>query len=170
MKTVLARAARLLARMARLLRALHPMFARPNDAWAKAKLSPEEYSVYARMDARDREHAVRVAQKLLQLQPNSNPLVVRAAILHDCGKQVRPYSVVERVLVGLVNEKPSNEMILNPEKKLSAQEVRQHHASIGANLIRDAGGDARVATIVERHHAPSGDTDAELIHTVDELE
>ena len=133
-----------------------------------------EYGVYIRMDARDREHAVRVAQKLLELHPNASDVLVRAALLHDCGKLLRPYIWCERIAVGLVQRPMSAptrlEGLLN--RSYSALEIRLLHPLIGAALIRQAGGDERVAEIVERHHNPRdfGDVDALVIHDVDELE
>ncbi len=164
----------LIGRLNRLLRAIHPSLARPDDAWAAARLPPLEHGVYIRMDVRDREHAVRVAQKLLELHPNASDLLVRAALLHDCGKLLRPYIWCERIAVGLV-QRPAKtpiqfESLLH--HNFSALEIRLLHPLIGAALIRQAGGDERVAEIVERHHNPRayGDVDTMLIHEVDELE
>ena len=137
-------------------------------------MPPLEYSVYIRMDVRDREHAVRVAQKLLELHPNASDVLVRAALLHDCGKLLRPYIWLERIVVGLV-QRPAKTPIhfeSSLHHNFSALEIRLLHPLIGAALIRQAGGDERVAEIVERHHNPRDfrDIDATMIHDVDELE
>ena len=166
----------LIGRLNRLVRAIHPALARPDDAWAAVQLPPLEYAVYARMDARDREHAVRVAQKLLELHPDASDLLVRAALLHDCGKLLRPYIWLERIAVGLVQRPIATSSALLREDWFthcySALEIRLLHPMLGAALIRQAGGDERVAEIVERHHNPwtHDDADARLIHDVDELE
>jgi putative nucleotidyltransferase with HDIG domain len=150
----------LFGRLNRLLRAMRPEFAKPDDAWAQMRLPDAEYRVYASMDARDREHAVRIAKKLLKLKPNASDLLVRAALLHDCGKQVRPYSWRERIWVGL-----------QPLAKTNFDDlIAALHPQLGAALIRAAGGDPRVAQIVERHHQAGDDADAAWIHAVDELE
>lgn len=161
-------------RLNRLLRAMHPRLAKPDDVWAAQKQPPLEYALYTRMDARDREHAVRIAQKLLELHPSASAILVRAALLHDCGKLLRPYNWMERIAVGLV-QRPMRtpvqlEGLLNHD--YSALEIRLLHPVLGAALIRQAGGDERVAQIVERHHNPRayGDADAMMIHDVDELE
>ena len=164
----------LVGRLNRLLRAIHPGLARPDDAWAAAQLPTLEYGVYIRMDARDREHAVRVAQKLLELHPAASAVLVRAALLHDCGKLLRPYIWCERIAVGLVQRPMKTPLQLGGllHHKYSALEIRLLHPLIGAALIRQAGGDERVAEIVERHHNPwtFDDADAMVIHQVDELE
>ena len=162
----------LAGRLNRLLRAVQPSFARPDDAWAALRLPPLEYAVYARMDPRDREHATRVARKLLELYEDANDELVRAALLHDCGKLLRPYVWLERIAAGL-SHRAIAEAVLPADwnsRRFTALELRLLHPQIGAALIREAGGSQRVAQIVERHHFPNGDADAAIIHAVDELE
>jgi HD domain len=155
----------------RLGRALSPALARPDDAWAAARLPEPELGVYRRMDPRDREHAVRVARTLLERHPNAGGEVVRAALLHDCGKLVRPYRLLERVWIGmLAPEGPRTAARASVTGSLTAIGVRNHHPQIGADLILEAGGHPRVAEIVRRHHRPDGDLEAEWIHAIDDLE
>ncbi len=161
-----------LGRLRRLLRAAHPRLAAPDDLWARTRLPDAEFTVYAAMDPRDREHAVRVARRVLELHPDASDVLLRAALLHDSGKQVRPYVWLERIAAGLV-ERPVQGPPLEADwrsRPYSALEVRLRHPQFGAALIRAAGGDPRVAEIVERHHAPGDDADARVIHAVDELE
>ncbi len=161
-----------MGRFYRLARALLPWLARPDDDWAKKRLTPAEFAVYINMDARDREHAVRVSKKLIDLYPDSSLVLQRATLLHDCGKSVRPYSVFERVWVGLFYEaRDAQTRVLDFKTRgLSAIEVKKFHPQIGASLILAAGGDARVAEIVAKHHVPGSDLDAQRVHEMDELE
>ncbi len=124
------------------------------------------------MDARDREHAVRVTKKLIRLYPDSSLILQRATLLHDCGKLVRPYNVFERVLVGFLYkvQGPEAQVLNFNTQNLSASQVKRFHPQIGSSLILNAGGDARVAEIVARHHHPGSDSDAQKVHQVDELE
>jgi putative nucleotidyltransferase with HDIG domain len=135
-------------------------------------LTKAESGVYLNMDARDREHAVRVTKRLLEKYPNSSLILQRATLLHDCGKSVRPYNVLERVMVGLLFRVDDSDarVTIFKQQKPSAFEVKKHHPQIGANLILAAGGDARVAEIVAKHHAPGNDPDAQKVHELDELE
>ena len=157
-------ARQLRARARRLLRSVSPHTARPDDAWAAARLTSAERGVYLAMDPRDREHAVRVARHLASAHPDAPGELIAAALLHDCGKSVRPYHVVERVLVGLVP------LRLAEAAPAGALHVRAHHPEIGARLIRDAGGRTRVAQLVAWHHTPHRDTGAALLHRYDDLE
>ncbi len=161
-----------MGRMFRLARALSPRFANPDDHWARTILAESEFAVYSKMDARDREHALRVTKKLLGLYPDSSLILQRATLLHDCGKSVRPYNVFERVLVGLLYQaREADARVLDfKHRRLSALEVKRFHPQIGSSLILEAGGEARVAEIVARHHAPGDDLDAMRVHEVDELE
>ena len=158
-------------RINRLFRAMRPEFAKPDDAFAARYLPASEYKIYANMDARDREHAVRVAQFLLTQKPNASPILLRAALLHDCGKQVRPYRWRERVWAGLQPiPKLDFDNAMKKKRPLNALEVRALHPQLGARLVLGAGGDPRVAQIIERHHNPQDDADAAWIHAVDESE
>jgi HD domain len=160
-----------LGKIGRLFRALSPAQARPDDVWAAQQLPKPELEVYQRMDPRDREHAVRVAKKLLELHPQASSEVVRAALLHDCGKLVRPYNLLERVIVGLIApEGPRSSQTSNGLQAMTALDVRNNHPAIGAKLILEAGGDSRVAELVRNHHRPQGDLEATWIHQIDDLE
>lgn len=148
----------------RLSRSLQASQARPDDAWALTQLTPAEARLYLGMDARDREHACRVTRALLTAHPEVSPALRAAALLHDCGKSVRPYQIYERVLVGLVPGRLSRAL------PFGALYVRGAHPVLGAELVRRIGGRARVADLVERHHTPGGDAEAALLHRFDDLE
>lgn len=154
-----------LGKMTRLGRSLRESDAHPDDAWAQTHLNPGERRVYLGMDARDREHACRVTRHLLRDHPRAKPELIAAALLHDCGKSVRRYSVVERVLVGLI---PHRLVTLLPP--IGPIGVRAAHPEMGATLIARAGGRPRVAQLVVRHHHSVGDPEAALLHHYDEME
>ena len=47
-------------------------------------------------------------------------------------------------------------------------QAKVHHPTYGAQMILAAGGCGRVASLVERHHDPAGDPDAEWLRLVDD--
>lgn len=152
------------AKLRRLSQSLRSTQASPDDAWALVWLTPGEVRVYLGMDARDREHALRVTRALLAEVSDAPPELLAAALLHDCGKQLRPYRVWERVAAGLI---PNRLAALLP---LGPLWVRGQHPALGARLLRAAEARERVAELVERHHRPGTDEAAALLHRYDNLE
>ncbi|WP_424949424.1 HD domain-containing protein [Deinococcus sp.] len=158
------RVARLPAKLRRLARSLTAGQANPDDAWAARQLEQGEWRVYLGMDARDREHALRVAHALLLACPDASAELLAAALLHDCGKQLRPYRVWERVATGLIPGRLARYL------PIGALWVRGRHPELGARLLRAAAARERVASLVERHHMPGEDHEAALLHRYDNLE
>lgn len=135
-------------RLKRLFRSLFPRWEKPDDAFALAFLQGEERALYLSMDPRDRAHGVRVAQRLLKRYPDAPPFAVRAALLHDAGKAVRPYRPLERILTGLYTPPvPPYPLRGGP---MGAFQVRCHHPLYAAERIQDP----EVRTLVLEHHRP----------------
>ena len=147
--------------------ALFPALARPDDALAKALLLEAEYDLYKTMDVRDRAHACAVTRQLLARYPDASPELRRAALLHDVGKARARYNPWLRILAALYTPRR-----VAPEPRLSgvrgAWQLKQHHDRYGAALILRAGGDARVAELVARHHAGAAhDSEAARLRETD---
>lgn len=148
----------------RLARSFRAEQARPDDVWAHFYLQTLEFEFYQRIDPRDREHGLRVAKQLLEAHPNAREELIAAAILHDCGKSVRSYHVLERVLVGLIPYGKGAGSRFEPIR------VRNQHPQIGAELLRKSGGRLEVARLIEAHHCPQDDEEAQVLHFFDDLE
>ena len=151
----------------RTARAFVPSLARPDDAFAAAWLPPEEHVLYARMDPRDRDHACRVARAVLALAPEADPLVVRAALLHDVGKAEAPYRAWERIAVHVYT--PAEDVAERCYGRSLTAAWRRHrgHAERGAAIVLAAGGDARVAALVRAHHDADGPDGLALLQRAD---
>lgn len=162
------RAGRFARRVRRLVRALHPALARPNDDFAQRALPPELFTLFKTLDPRDREHALAVTRRVLKARPEASEALVQAALLHDCGKALRPFYLVERLLVGLW----ASRAIASPSPGYwpNAFEARRRHADLGAQLVLDAGGTTQVAELVRAHHNADADADALAIFAADALE
>mgnify|MGYP000636094446 CR=1 FL=1 len=112
------------------------------------------------MDTRDRWHAVAVARLVLRMKPDAPDRLVRAALLHDVGKSVRPYRLAERIAGHVL-----------PDAWLGTQRgaagyVKRYHARLGAAMVREVGGSEAVAQLVEQHErtdAPAGSELAVLV-------
>jgi len=149
------------SRLKRLYKAFVQSQAKPDDDWALAELNTEEALVYRAMDVRDREHAVRVAKRLLERYPDAPGFAVRAALLHDCGKALRPYRPLERILTSLFDLEVPIEPLSRGWR--GAWQIRRYHAEYGAMRILDP----EVAQIVREHHRPES-LWARRLHEVDE--
>ncbi|WP_022797399.1 hypothetical protein [Thermus islandicus] len=136
-----------LGRLRRLLWALLVREA-PDDAFALGFLVGEERELYLSMDPRDRAHGVRVARRLISLYPEAPDFVVRAALLHDAGKALRPYCPLERVLTGIYA--PPVPPYPLRGGLFGAFQVRRHHPLYAALRLQDP----RVRALVLEHHAP----------------
>ncbi|ADV67104.1 HD domain-containing protein [Deinococcus maricopensis] len=169
-RTLWRKARGLRGKLRRLARSVSARQAHPDDAWAERHLTPPETRVYARMDARDREHALRVTRRMLRDHPDASADLVAAALLHDCGKSIRPYRVLERVLLAAIPNRAARLLPAWTFGPFAALTVRAHHPTLGADLLRTAGGRARVAQLVARHHTPGADAEAALLHLYDDLE
>jgi putative nucleotidyltransferase with HDIG domain len=150
----------------RTLMALFPVLARPDDVFAKGVLTGAEYRLYRRLDRRDRAHACAVARRLLTLYSDASPKLRRAALLHDIGKVEARYNPWLRILVALYTpERVAAEPRFSGVR--GAWQLKRHHDHYGAALISSAGGDARVAEIVARHHRPGKDAEALRLREAD---
>jgi putative nucleotidyltransferase with HDIG domain len=155
---------KIFGKIMRLARSFRANQARPDDVWAHFYLQRLEFKFYLGIDPRDREHGLRVAKQLLEAHPEAREELIAAAILHDCGKSVRPYHVLERVLVGLIPYGKGAGSRFEPIR------VRNQHPQIGAELLRKSGGRLEVARLIEAHHHPNGDEEAALLYFFDHLE
>ena len=150
----------------RTLRAFLPRFVETDDAFAETVLNPQEYNLYKKMDVRDRHHARLVAEAVRGRAPDASEALLRAALLHDVGKSAAPYRAWERIFVHLYTPDVPAAPRLTGLK--GVWQRHRHHAYYGAEMIWNAGGDARVAEIVARHHQPGEDLEAALLKEVDE--
>ena len=147
--------------------ALIPKLAAADDRFAKRLLSAEEYTLYLRMDVRDRDHACTVTQTLLSDYPDASADLLRAALLHDVGKTKASYHPLSRIVAALYTPQsvPARPALTGVR---GLWQMKRHHGRYGAQMIRAAGGGERVAQIVARHHAPAGDAEAARLKEVDE--
>lgn len=143
-----------------------PSLAAPEEAFAKELLTPAEFGLYQRMDVRDRHHACLVARLLLREEPSASSELLRAALLHDVGKCARQYHPLARIAAHLYTPR-----CIPPTPRYrgikGVWQLHRHHGRYGAEMILAAGGSARVAELVARHHDPDGDPEAALLRRID---
>lgn len=143
-----------------------PSLARPDDAWALGRLDAVERTLYLRLSAAERHHAIAVARCVVRRLPQASPVLVRAALLHDVGKLGAPQNVVWRVLTHLL---PETQAAAEPRLRglAGARQARRHHAALGAAMMRRAGGSEEVAVLIERHHDAAAVEEAAVLRECD---
>jgi hypothetical protein len=139
---------------------LHPA----DDTLAAQHLSPALFALYRRMRRSERQHSLRVLQKLLAAG-HTDPDLLAAALLHDVGKTRAPFFLPEKVLVVLV--KAAAPRCYQRWGSGSADGWRRpfavsvQHPAWGADMVAEAGGSPLTVTLVRRHaDDPDGDPDA----------
>jgi putative nucleotidyltransferase with HDIG domain len=147
---------RFAALVARTVRAFAPRLARPDDAFAARWLSDGELAAFLAMDPRDRDHACRVARRLVLEHPEAEPVWVRAALLHDVGKSLAPYRAWERIAVHVARGWSPGVLARAPRLAAACARDRRHPEE-GARVLADLGADPRLVALVAHHHRPAGD-------------
>lgn len=157
----------MLSPVKRTLEHLFPQLVQPDDAFAKQHLTLCEWQLYQQMNPSDRQHGLQVAQMLGRRYPDSSSHLLRAAILHDVGKShiLRGrWQVVPRILFHLF---PEDANVFRWLGLHSLQRRYHQHASIGASMLQEVQGCARVIELIAKHHQPAGDDEAEILAEVD---
>jgi putative nucleotidyltransferase with HDIG domain len=114
---------------------------------ALGQLEPVLGALFLRMAARDQLHALRVMRRL----GDAEPLLRRAALLHDVGKIEAPMGTAGRSLVVLA--RATGTVPLLARLPGLGPRVRRYleHPGIGAQLLRVAGADNSLVEIVAEH-------------------
>lgn len=113
-------------------------------------LAPPERALFLRLRRSDQRHSVAVARHLAaeaQLSLRERWIAIRAALLHDVGKDPRGATLPVRVANTLFPALPG---WLPQSLRRSVVELR-HHGERGAALLRRAGTDPAVVALVRRH-------------------
>lgn len=125
---------------------------------ARALLSEPELLLFTEMEARDRRHSFDMVRWLQARMPTPGPepVLLRAALLHDVGKgRLHVFERVLFVVLGAISTRLrdacSRERGPNPGPALWRL---RHHALLGAQRLECAGTDVRVRLLVARHTEP----------------
>lgn len=104
----------------------------------------------------DRRHAIAVARAVVaSLGPLATRPVVAAALLHDVGKVVSGYRTPARVVATVVWAVVPDDRVrawVDGGRLRRRLACYRDHPTVGARLIRDAGGDELTASWAAEHH------------------
>jgi len=129
----------------------------------KARLSLEQWELFAQLQPGEKGHAVAMFRSLLEQGETQSDLLV-AALLHDIGKLRYRMNPLERAMVVMVHA-------INPEQSQrwgrlppngwdrlpgwrKAFIVAEQHAGWGAEMARQAGATPLTETLIREHHHP----------------
>ncbi len=127
-----------------------------DEQWARARLTPAQCELLARLDDRDRRHLIASAREVAEHSGEDSVWVV-AALLHDVGKHAARLGTTGRVAATLVSGLLGRARVQGWAGRpgLTGRLGRYElHGEIGADEIRRAGGPEEAAWWSELHHAP----------------
>jgi hypothetical protein len=163
-------------RITQFLQAVRPKLKAEEHAWLNTLLGPAERSLFYRQSLPEQRHALDVAKDLagqVFLGENLGELdyqnLMKAALLHDCGKsllKLRLWQRVAVVLLGLFSEEKQAALIKKRNIPGKILIIHKQHAAWGKRLAAKAGLNDEVQALIENHHAPVS-TMSELLRQAD---
>ncbi len=142
-----------------------------DERCAKLHLSEAEFALFKTMRRSERQHHLRVLEKLLKKGQN-HPALITAALLHDVGKTRARFTIIERILAVLVKKflPRQFETWASGEAKSWRQPfvMSAKHPEWGAEMVATAGGDAMAVELICQHqtrlnHPPTNEFEKLLV-------
>ena len=117
-------------------------------------LTPSEQKLFKELPVPDQNHSLRVLETL-QTEGETDPDLLKAALLHDIGKARHPLRRVERILAVLIRGAlPRLAASWSQKDPIGIQRalvVIQQHPDWGAEMAKSAGSSQLVVWLI-RHH------------------
>jgi hypothetical protein len=120
-------------------------------------LTPTQLILFRRMQPSEQIHAYQVLKRL-ETGGQTNPDLLKAALLHDVGKILQPLSIFDRIIIVLGKRffrRRAQRWADGPARGLRRPfVVSERHAEWGADLISQSGANPRTVELVRRHQDP----------------
>jgi len=137
-------------------------------AEARSVLGPASYALFAAMPRQYRRHGLTVYRTVRE-NGCDDPVVLQAALLHDCGKydpaSGRYVTVVHRVLVVVLENLPGGNSLARTLASWGRRKpggwlfypfyLSRNHPRLGAELAAHSGTQAEVVRLIAGHHGRS---------------
>jgi len=120
-------------------------------------LDKNHKKVFFCMSIVDQKHCINVARTLLKSDKELTLNTLRLALLHDIGKQVRNFSVIERSFVVIL---PINNLKLYsfPIKNnfpIKSLQIKKFHHEYGEKIANYYNFDSEITELIKNHHSTS---------------
>ena len=128
------------------------------DEWKKAQgiLNPTELELFSKLPVPDQNHSLRVLSTL-ESAGETNPDLLKAALLHDIGKTLHPLSRWERIFAVLIEGFFPQTALdwgrKDPRGIHRPLAIIHQHPAWGADLAEKAGSSKRVIWLIRHHQA-----------------
>jgi hypothetical protein len=157
--------ARAIYRTRQVVHALNPQIEAADLDLARTILNQGEAALFFAMQKRDQRHALEVAGRL-RVQGIDDPDLLKAALLHDCGKgEVPVWLRIAKVLYPSFVRNAGNE---GSSGWRGAAYRLSHHPEIGAGLAGDAGSSEAVRALIRGHVPPADEGRLALLMAADD--
>jgi putative nucleotidyltransferase with HDIG domain len=135
-------------------------------------LGPRLHAIYQAMRRNDQRHGLDVMATLHRLGEHDR-IVLQSALLHDSGKALAPFTVIERSLAVFL-QAVAPPLFAAACRYLPPLDRRYRrycdHARLGAELVLRAGGEKRLAQVIAEHHGDMGTLpETQRLRTADRL-
>lgn len=156
-----------LTRVRQFYRALTSKITPTDEQFLSRYLNEQEYGLFKTMDLPTQQHCLNVAYSciaFLETHPSVNPdLLIKAALLHDCGKKAGEIKTGHRVLIVLTYAlwpALAKKLVQLGEKNKGgslsrAFYIQAIHPQRGAKILKNLGLDPLVVDLVHNHHRSS---------------
>lgn len=159
-------------RVKRFFRALNARITEDEKLFIEKYLEENQQKVFYSMSIIDQRHCLDVANTIYQTENRTNEMILKLALLHDIGKQLKPFSLIERTAVVLFPRKIKN-VPFEPLKNnllIKAWQLKYWHPEYGARLAEEAKFDPFLVELIRyHHHLPPRNNEIEIFQWADNL-
>jgi len=153
-------------RLKQFYKAVFPKIKENEYAWVSEILNHQEFALFIKESPVEQRHAIDVASDIYKKQCLIKTLhgseqygnLLKAALLHDCGKSVIKYRLWQRVVIALARPIPKeykNNLIKRRTSLGRLLLLDSLHPKWGKHLVAKIGMNSNIQTLILNHHSPS---------------